>query len=166
MLLVKVSTVTDMPDAWIALDPAARRRNWWWTAVLTLVCASTAIAATLSTATDLWWWAGGVGAFWLFSAFYMINRGYGRTLLTADRIVFHTFLSRRSIPWAEIIRIEKRSHQTRSGQWWDLRIVRVNGGQSPSPAPSPTNGAVTTWTGSWPYCTHTGPTRRATDLVG
>ncbi|MBX9399585.1 hypothetical protein K4749_40270 [Streptomyces sp. TRM72054] len=116
-----------MPDAWIALDPAARRRNWWWTAVLTLLCAGTAIAAALSAAADPWWWAGGVGAFWLFSAFYMINRGYGRTLLTADRIVFRTFLSRRSIPWAEIIRVEKRSHQTRSGQWWDLRIVRVNG---------------------------------------
>lgn len=59
--------------------------------------------------------------------FYMINRGYGRTFLTSNGMEIHTFLSRRSVPWSEITRIEKRSHQGRSGEWWDVRAVRVHG---------------------------------------
>lgn len=118
----------NMPDVWIGLSAAARRRNWWWTGFLTLVCAGMAVAVTLTAPTsNRWWWGGGVAVAWLPSLFYMINRGYGRTLLTASGMEFRTFVSRRSIPWSEITRIEKRQHQTRGGFWWDLRAVRVRG---------------------------------------
>lgn len=117
-----------MPGIWIGLDAAARRRNWWWTGFLTLVCVGAAVAVALSEpAADRWWWVGGVGGFWLVGFFYMVNRGYGRTLLTANGMEFRTFVSRRSVPWSEIARIEKRRHQARSGEWWDVCAVRVRG---------------------------------------
>ncbi|MGW0777027.1 hypothetical protein ACWD01_25975 [Streptomyces sp. NPDC002835] len=116
-----------MPDTWIALDTAARRRNWWWTGYLTIAFAGAGVAMVLTAATAPFWWGFSVAICWLLSIIYMINRGYGRALLTSDRIVFHTFVSRKSIPWAEIAHIEKRRHQTRSGEWWDLRIVRSHG---------------------------------------
>ncbi|MFF0744987.1 hypothetical protein ACFYVL_31755 [Streptomyces sp. NPDC004111] len=34
-------------------------------------------------------------------------------------------MSRRSVPWSEIVGIEKREHLTRGGSWWDVRAVRV-----------------------------------------
>ncbi|MDX3799355.1 hypothetical protein [Streptomyces sp. AK04-3B] len=117
-----------MPGIWIGLDAAARRRNWWWTGFLTLVCVGAAVAVAQSEpAADRWWWVGGVGGFWLVGFFYMVNRGYGRTLLTANGMEFRTFVSRRSVPWSEIARIEKRRHQARSGEWWDVCAVRVRG---------------------------------------
>ncbi|MGW7541525.1 hypothetical protein ACWGKQ_10460 [Streptomyces sp. NPDC054770] len=117
-----------MPDVWIGLSAAALRRNWWWTGFLTLICAGTAVAVTVAgPASNRWWWGGGVGVAWLASTLYMINRGYGRTLLTANGMEFRTFISRRSVSWAEIVGIEKRQHQTRGGSWWDLRAVRVRG---------------------------------------
>ncbi|MFB7341262.1 hypothetical protein ACFCZ6_14490 [Streptomyces hydrogenans] len=117
-----------MPDVWIGLSAAARRRNWWWTGFLTLVYAGTATAVTLTEPTpNQWWWGGGVAVAWLASLFYMVNRGYGRTLLTDSGMEFRTLVGRRSIPWAEITRIEKRQHQARSAFWWDLQVVRVRG---------------------------------------
>lgn len=120
--------IKGMPGIWIGLDVAARRRNWWWTGFLTLVCVGAAVAVALSEgAGDRWWWVGGVGVFWLVGFFYMINRGYGRTLLTSNGMEFRTFVGRRSVPWTEIARIEKRRHQARSGEWWDVCVVRVRG---------------------------------------
>ncbi|MFF0597581.1 hypothetical protein [Streptomyces antibioticus] len=117
-----------MPDTWIGLTAAERRRNWWWTGVLTLMCVGMAIGVTLpSPSSTRWWWGGGVGVAWSASLFYMVNRGYGRTLLTASGMQFHTFVSRRSIPWSDITGIEKREHHARSATWWDLRAVRVHG---------------------------------------
>ncbi|MER8091379.1 hypothetical protein ACIO6T_44475 [Streptomyces sp. NPDC087532] len=119
-----------MPDVWIGLSAVARRRNWWWTGFLTLVFAGMAVAVAVALrapTSSRWWWGGGVGVAWLASLFYMINRGCGRTLLTASGMEFRTFVSRRSIPWSEITRIEKRQHQTRSGFWWNVRAVRVRG---------------------------------------
>ncbi|TQJ85275.1 hypothetical protein FBY22_4034 [Streptomyces sp. SLBN-31] len=40
---------------------------------------------------------------------------------------FRTFVSRRSVSWSEIARIEKRRHQGRSAEWWDVSAVRVRG---------------------------------------
>ncbi|GAA2624734.1 hypothetical protein GCM10010307_11190 [Streptomyces vastus] len=114
-----------MPDTWIALDTAARRKNWWWTGYLTAIFGGLAIA--LTAVGEQFSWIISVAICWLLSVTYMINRGYGRTLLTSDRIVFRTFFSRRSIPWAEVTHIEKRRHQGRSAEWWDLRIVRKHG---------------------------------------
>lgn len=123
-----VCSIAAVPDVWIGLDANARRRNWWWTGFLTLICAGTAAATALSApATERWWWVAGVGVFWLIALFYMVNRGYGRTLLTPNGMKFRTFVSHRSIRWDEITRIEKRRHQARSGEWWDLCAVRVYG---------------------------------------
>ncbi|MEU5090632.1 hypothetical protein [Streptomyces sp. NPDC021356] len=116
-----------MPEIWIGPDVAARRRNWWWTAVLTLLFAGMAAATEATATTGRWWWAGVVGALWLASLFYMINRGHGRTLLAPDRMQFSTFVSRRSIAWSEITKIEPRSHQTRGGAWWEVRVHRARG---------------------------------------
>ncbi len=116
-----------MPDTWIALDAAARRKNWWWTGYLTVVFGGWGMAVALTDEGERFWWVFSVAFCWLVSVVYMVNRGYGRTLLTSDRIVFRTFISRRSIPWGEITHIEKRRHQTRSGEWWDLRIIRSRG---------------------------------------
>ncbi|MEV6199065.1 hypothetical protein AB0M64_03730 [Streptomyces sp. NPDC051771] len=117
-----------MPEVWIRLNTADRRRNWLWTGWFTLVCAGTAVAVALSeTEEDGGWWVGGCAIVWLVGAVYMINRGYGRTLLTAQGMVFRTFFRRRSLPWSEVVRVERRSHATRSGEWWDVRVVRVGG---------------------------------------
>lgn len=67
------------------------------------------------------------GTLWLPTFFYQINRGYGKTKLTADRMQFCSFVSRRRVPWNEITRIEKHSHQTRGGTWWDIRVHRAAG---------------------------------------
>jgi hypothetical protein len=69
----------------------------------------------------------GIGAAWAASVFYMINRGYGRTLLTSDGMKFHTFVSRRAVAWSEVTSIERKDHTTRSGQWWEARATRVSG---------------------------------------
>ncbi|MFF5978011.1 hypothetical protein ACFY78_04065 [Streptomyces olindensis] len=116
-----------MHDTWIALDAAARRKNWWWTGYLTAIFGGLGVAVSLTGTGERFWWAFSVALCWLLSVIYMINRGYGRTLLTPERMSFRTFFSRRSIPWGEITNIEKRRHQTRSGEWWDLRAVRSHG---------------------------------------
>ncbi|MFJ5708374.1 hypothetical protein [Streptomyces sp. NPDC093105] len=117
-----------MPEVWIRLSTADRRRNWFWTAALTLVCAGTTVAVSLvEPEADHWRWAGGCAIVWLAAVVYTINRGYGRTLLTAQGMAFRTFFSRRRLPWVEIVRVERRSHTARSGEWWYLRVVRVRG---------------------------------------
>jgi hypothetical protein len=116
-----------VPEIWIGLDVAARRRNWWWTGFLTLLFAGMAVATESTATTGRWWWAGVVGVLWLASLFYMVNRGYGRTLLAPDRMQFSTLVSRRTIPWSEITSIEPRSHQTRGGAWWEVRVYRARG---------------------------------------
>ncbi|MGW7349416.1 hypothetical protein [Streptomyces sp. NPDC054854] len=121
-----------MPEIWISLDASDRRSTWVWTGVLTLVWAAVAAAIMLSAGpespgVERWPWAGGISAFWLAGVFHLVNRAYGRTLLTPERMEFRTFVSRRSIPWGEITGIEKKAHQTRGGFWWELRAHRVRG---------------------------------------
>ncbi|MFJ3713726.1 hypothetical protein OG204_00080 [Streptomyces sp. NBC_01387] len=117
-----------MSDVLIRLSAAARRRNWWRTALLVLVLAGGMVALGLSERAPVrWWWVGGFGAFGLVAVCDMINRIYGSAALTAEGIEFRTFVSRRSISWDEITGIEKRVRSSRSGVWWDLRVVRVRG---------------------------------------
>lgn len=123
-----------MPEIWIGFDAAARRVHWWWIGFLTLIFVGLASVTVLpgGPSADMsvagrWWWLGGIIAFWLTVVFYLVNRAYGSTLLTSERIEFRTFVSRRSIPWSEITKIEKKSHQTRGGLWWELRAHRVRG---------------------------------------
>ncbi|GGT28705.1 hypothetical protein GCM10010271_36000 [Streptomyces kurssanovii] len=80
-----------------------------------------------SSAEEPWWWVAAIGAAWLCAVFYMINRGYGRTLLTPDGMKFHSFASRRSIAWSDVTGIERKSHTARSAEWWDVRVERASG---------------------------------------
>ncbi|WP_327138546.1 hypothetical protein OG585_53495 (plasmid) [Streptomyces sp. NBC_01340] len=93
-----------------------------------LALAGVTVAAGLTTRVpDRWWLIGGFGVFFVAMVFSMINSIYGRVLLTATGVEFRTFVSRRSIPWSEVAGIEKRQRVSRSGIWWDLRVVRVRG---------------------------------------
>ncbi|MFJ3692350.1 hypothetical protein ACIPWB_32130 [[Kitasatospora] papulosa] len=56
-----------------------------------------------------------------------VNLIYGRVLLTARGLEFHTFVSRRVIPWSEVAGIETRRRVIRSRILCDLRVVRVRG---------------------------------------
>ncbi|MEU6760352.1 hypothetical protein [Streptomyces sp. NPDC046685] len=120
-----------MPEIWIGLDASDRRSTWGWTGFLTVVWAGTAAAVMLSAESDSsaerWVWAGVLAGFWLAGAFHLVNRAYGRTLLTSERIEFRTFVSRRSIPWAEITGVEEKRHYTRAGEWRDVRAHRLCG---------------------------------------
>ncbi|MEU2860848.1 PH domain-containing protein [Streptomyces mirabilis] len=118
----------DMPDVEIGFSTADRERYWWRTGIVMLVLAGTASAVALTaSASNRWWWVGGFGTYFLAVVFDMTNWIYGRALLTATGVEFRTFVSRRSIPWSEIAGIEKRQRVSRSGLWWDLRVVRVRG---------------------------------------
>ncbi|MGW5401069.1 hypothetical protein [Streptomyces sp. NPDC003952] len=121
-----------MPEIWISLDASNRRSTWVWTGFLTLVWAGVAAAIMLSAGPETsgvgrWLWAGVISAFWLAGVLHLANRACGRTLLTFERMEFRTFVSRRSIPWSEITEIEKKSHHTRGGLWWELRARRARG---------------------------------------
>ncbi|WP_435211319.1 hypothetical protein [Streptomyces sp. bgisy034] len=63
----------------------------------------------------------------MVAVFSTIISIYGRVLLTATGLEFRTLVSRRVVPWSEVARIEKRQRVSRSGIWWDLRVVRVRG---------------------------------------
>ncbi|WP_328374667.1 hypothetical protein OG372_00350 [Streptomyces sp. NBC_01020] len=118
----------DMPEVLISFSAAARRRYWWRTGVLMLVLVGGPVAVGVTvSAPDRWWWGAGFGAFGLLTLFDMINRIYGRAVLTAAGMEFRTFVSRRSLPWCEIAGVKVRQRGSRSGIWSDLRLVRVRG---------------------------------------
>ncbi|MCX5124632.1 hypothetical protein [Streptomyces sp. NBC_00347] len=115
-----------MPKIWIGLDASDRRTTWVWTGFLILIWAGATAGIMLSAGSDAsreerWVWAGVLAVFWLAGAFHLVNRAYGGTLLTSERIEFRTFVSRRSISWAEITGIEEKSHYTRAGGWRNIR---------------------------------------------
>ncbi|MBO0834479.1 MAG: hypothetical protein J2P28_03035 [Actinobacteria bacterium] len=74
------------------------------------------------------WWFGDVGAFWLASCIYMVNRCYGRTKLSTDGMQLRSIFTRRFIAWGETTQIEKCQHYTRGGSWWEIRI-HITGGR-------------------------------------
>jgi hypothetical protein len=111
-------------DVWIGLEGAARRRNWWLSGFATVLFA---VVCWALAGRPNGWVLGVVAVFWLVAVLSMLNRSLGRIRLTAEGMEFHTFLSRRRIPWAEITKIDKRYHAWRGGRWWDVYAVRTSG---------------------------------------
>ncbi|MER7196039.1 hypothetical protein [Streptomyces flaveolus] len=117
-----------MRDVWIGLNSGDRRRYWWRTGILMLALAGVVAAMSLTThEPGKWWWVGGVVVFSVIVVFSTINSIYGRVLVTATGLEFRTFVRRRVVLWSEVARIEKRQRASRSGIWWDLRVVRAHG---------------------------------------
>ncbi|MEU1084273.1 hypothetical protein ABZ368_29250 [Streptomyces sp. NPDC005908] len=117
-----------MPDVWIGFNSRDRQRYWWRTGILMLALAGVMVAMSLTThEPGKWWWVGGVVVFSVVVVLSTINSIYGRVLLTATGLEFRTFVSRRVVLWSEVARIEKRQRVSRSGIWWDLRVVRARG---------------------------------------
>ncbi|MFE7616526.1 hypothetical protein [Streptomyces sp. NPDC057496] len=117
-----------MPDVWIGFNAHDRQRYWWRNGIGTLALVGVVVAMILTTQQPgKWWWVGGFGVFSAVVFVSTINLIHGRVLLTARGLEFRTFVSRRVIPWSEVAGIERRQRVTRSGIWWDLRVVRVRG---------------------------------------
>ncbi|MEU8539453.1 PH domain-containing protein [Streptomyces sp. NPDC048717] len=117
-----------MPDVWIVFSPADRRRYWWRTGVVVTLLVGVTVAMGLAEiGSDPWWWVGVFGILYLVAIFDMVNRIYGRTLLTAAGMELRTLVSRRRVPWSEIAGVEERRRTTRSGTWTHLRITRHRG---------------------------------------
>ncbi|MFE7859485.1 hypothetical protein [Streptomyces sp. NPDC057403] len=117
-----------MPDVWIGFNCRDRQRYWWRTGFLTLALAGVMPAMGLTTQEPgTWWWVGGMGAVSVLVVLSTINAIYGRVLLTPRGLEFRTFVTRRVVLWSEVAGIEKRQRVSRSGTWWDLRVVRVHG---------------------------------------
>ncbi|MFF5497619.1 PH domain-containing protein [Streptomyces aquilus] len=57
----------------------------------------------------------------------MVNQATGATLLTPECMEFRTSFRRRSVPWSEVARVEKRCRTRRSGTWSEVRVLRVQG---------------------------------------
>ncbi|MEU7020435.1 PH domain-containing protein [Streptomyces sp. NPDC046203] len=117
-----------MPDVWIVFSPADRRRYWWRTGVVVTVLVGATVAMGLAEiGSDPWWWVGVFGILYLVAIFDLVNRVYGRTLLTSAGMELRTLVSRRRVPWSEIAGVEERRRTNRNGTWTDLRITRHRG---------------------------------------
>ncbi|MFJ9683539.1 hypothetical protein ACIRP2_36685 [Streptomyces sp. NPDC101194] len=117
-----------MPDVWIGFNSDDRQRYWWRNGLVMLALAGVMVAMSLTThESGKWWWVGGVGVLSVVVFLSTIKSIYGRALLTVTGLEFRTFISRRVIPWSEVVGIERRQRVLRSGIWWDLRVVRTRG---------------------------------------
>ena len=126
VIRVRVGSIMAMTDVWIGFNADDRRRYWWRNGIVTLALAAVMVAMSLTARGPGGWWLVGVfGVFSVAVVFGTISSIYGRVLLTATGLEFRTFVSRRSVPWSEVAGIERRQRVSRSGIWWDLRIVRV-----------------------------------------
>ncbi|MDQ0831395.1 hypothetical protein QF032_003239 [Streptomyces achromogenes] len=118
----------DMPEAWIGFNARDRQRYWWRTGILTLALAGVVVAMSLTThESGKWLWVGGLGSFSVVVVLSTINTIYGQVLMTMAGLELHTFVSRRVVPWSEVVRIEERRRVRRSGTWSDLRVIRTHG---------------------------------------
>ncbi|MGW2764710.1 hypothetical protein [Streptomyces sp. NPDC001275] len=116
------------PQIWIRFDATERRRYWWRTGFVTLIFVGWAVAAGFSEpVADRWWWIGGIAVFYSLILLSMVNQVNGATLLTSEGMEFHTFFSRRSVPWGEVAGIEERCRTVRGGTRSEVRIVRIRG---------------------------------------
>ena len=97
----------------------------WWTAC----CAALAIACYFAPqrggAREGWPAVEIFGALWLLTVLAAAENAYGRALLTSDGIRFHTWVSRRFIPWRQITGIEE--YLIAPGYWCGLRLRREHG---------------------------------------
>jgi hypothetical protein len=124
--------VTRRPDTWIRLDAVEVRRARRWMAGLSagFVLAALAFLALPAERTqesaslpDRFWAVAVFAVPWLVMLLAMLNARHGRTLLTEEGMRFHTWLSRRFIPWREITAIEAHTHRG----WHHIRVHRANG---------------------------------------
>jgi hypothetical protein len=122
-------------DIQLRLGRRDLRRNRWSTAGVGLLCVGLAAA--------FWWLPDGrtsthpspdrvqlligVAASWVLLLVYMTNQARGVTCLTADGIRLHSLVTRRLIPWAEVVGFEERRRSNRGGSFWDVRVQRTNG---------------------------------------
>ncbi|MEU2045440.1 PH domain-containing protein [Streptomyces albidoflavus] len=117
-----------MAEDWIILDVAERRKNWWVVGYFTTICVGVAVAVAVSAGSGVLWWVFSIAGAWLMAIGYIINRGYGRTLVTPEGIfTFNGVLGGKVIRWADVVDIEKRRHAARSSSWWDLRVTVTSG---------------------------------------
>lgn len=112
--------MTGLPETWIQLDAADIRSMRWRTVVLHLIFLLFAVAVlvlppgrgqAMDPLVDRLWEVGGVCVFWFLVLFPTLNARYGRTLLTVEGMRFHTWVSRRFVPWREIADVEIRFHR-------------------------------------------------------
>ncbi|MFB7956642.1 hypothetical protein [Streptomyces sp. NPDC056045] len=117
-----------MSDVWIGFNAYDRHRYWWRNVIGTLAVVGVMLVMIFTThEPGKWWWGGGFGVLVVAVFVSTVNLIFGRALLTARGLEFRTFVSRRVIPWSEVAGIERRRRVTRSGIWYDLRVVRVRG---------------------------------------
>lgn len=116
----------DMPDVWIGFNYDDRRKSWRRNGLVTLTLTGVMMAMILTThEASKWWFIGGLGILAAVAFLGTVNLTYGRTLLTTRGLEFHTFASRRVIPWNEVADIQTRQRGVRSRVLCDLRVIRV-----------------------------------------
>jgi hypothetical protein len=57
----------------------------------------------------------------------MIKQARGVTRLTPDGLRLQSLVTRRLIPWAEVVSFEERRRSNRGGPYWDVRVHRTSG---------------------------------------
>ncbi|MEU9616992.1 hypothetical protein AB0D56_36580 [Streptomyces sp. NPDC048209] len=117
----------DMPDVWIGFNSFDRQRAWWQNNLATLALTGVMVVILTTHEPNKWWFVSGLGVLAVVAFVGTVNLIYGRVLLTARGLEFHTFVSRRVIPWSEVAGIETRRRVIRSRILCDLRVVRVRG---------------------------------------
>lgn len=137
----------DVQEVWIALDARTRRLNWWWADVMAVVFVAASCLPLYLTqrhhrapAAESWSWPGALGALGLAVYVLVVVRGCGRTKLSSDGMRLHFFFNRRFIAWDDITEIEKHSHTTRHGTYWDVRVHLVCGRKRHVPGAFTLNG--------------------------
>ncbi|MYS11517.1 hypothetical protein GTW71_34980 [Streptomyces sp. SID6041] len=116
-----------MPDVWIGFNSDDRRRAWWQSGLVTLALTGVMVMILTTHEPGKWWFVSGLGVLAVVAFVGTVNLIYGRVLLTARGLEFHTFVSRRVIPWNEVAGFETRRRVIRSRVLCDLRVVRVRG---------------------------------------
>lgn len=118
-----------MPETWIRFTADELRRHWrrmgWWTVFCAALAAGLYFAPQRGGGREGWLGVEIFGAFWLITFVLATENAYGRALLTKDGIRFHTWVSRRFIPWQQITDIEYSS--IGPGYWCGLRLRRTRG---------------------------------------
>lgn len=100
----------------------------WWTALLAVLTAVVFFVPDgrgSDKTPDGWLAVAILGPLWLLGILVAVESAYGRALLTSDGIRFHTWLSRRFIPWQQITEIEE--YLIAPGYWHGLRLRREHG---------------------------------------
>lgn len=101
---------------------------WWRAGLLALMWVGVTLAIIFTGDGEIsWWWIGCMDALGLLALAGTADQTLARTLLTSEGMRFHTFFSRRTVLWTEIVRIEEHSRTARNGTWWTVKAVRYRG---------------------------------------